>query len=145
VRGYVTVTARQAGRILEHGWEDIHGAGVFVCAAPLGPEDGVGGEVRLCLDLPKEDWELYDVTSLGFLTGERLAHVPAGVLNRLGPPRLYDHRLFNGYSRRALVQLMRRREAAGPDGYPGLQDMRDAMRLFDLVGWRSAVRLRENA
>jgi hypothetical protein len=100
------------------------------------------------------------------------AIIPADTLNRYGRPRLYDHE-YAGYSRADLIRATRAlgedeggevtRYEAGPDGdpvYAGegpetgpdpagrrrlVQEMRDAVEFFDRVGWRTPLRLREEA
>jgi hypothetical protein len=61
----------------------------------------------------------------------RVAFVHADVLNRLGPPSVYNHLLFGGWSRRETIAAIRSQVA---DGSSSADDMRAAMRLFDRIG-----------
>lgn len=143
MRAYTNVLVTDAEMILQHGWVNLDGNGVYLWAEPQDASEASDAEVTLCLDVPNEEMACYEARVSA--SGRPAAYVPAEVLNRLGRPRVYAHALFTGWSRRELLQLIRRREAFGQDGYPSAQDMRDAIRLFDLVGWRSAVRLQDGS
>jgi hypothetical protein len=101
-------------------------------------EDGAGieGNVVLCLDMA--DFARYEQAH-GTL---RVAFVPADVLNRLGPPSVYNHLLFSGWSRREMIAAIRSQVA---DGYSSADDMRAAIRLFDRIGWLAPLKQRDSA
>jgi hypothetical protein len=144
MRGYIPVTIGQALTVLEHGWENLGLQGAYVCAAPLGGAEGVACDVRLCVEVPETEMARYELPSATAAQGCLVAAIPAHVLTRLGRPQLYDHPLYNGWSRRELMQLIRRWQAAGETSSVRMKQAEAAMKLFDLVGWHSAVRLQDN-
>jgi hypothetical protein len=107
----------------------------------LDADDGVIGQVTLCLDIPEEEFSNYDVTDpLTEKSGYRIALIPAEVLNRLGKPQVYDH-TFAGLSRRRLVRAAQTWESRGH--YQHAQRMREAIAFFDKIGWLTPLKLRE--
>jgi len=64
------------------------------------------------------------------------------VLNGLGPPSVYNHLLFGGWSRREMIEAIRSQVA---DGYSSADDMRAAIRLFDRIGWLAPLKQRDSA
>jgi hypothetical protein len=144
MRGYIPVTVEQALAVLKLGWENLGLQGAYVCAAPLGGEDTVDCDVRLCLEVPETVMARYELPSTTVAKGCQVAAIPTDVLTRLGRPQLYDHQLYNGWSRRELVQLIRRWQAAGEISSARMQQAQAAMKLFDLVGWQSAIRLQDS-
>ena len=103
-------------------------------------EDGVGveGNVVLCLDMAEADLARYEQAHGNF----RVAFVHAEVLKGLGPPSVYNHLLFAGWSRREMIAAIRSQVA---DGYSSADDMRAAMRLFDRIGWLAPLKQRASA
>jgi hypothetical protein len=150
MRTYWTTTVPVAEAIWQVGWTDRYEEfgmrGVFMATIPLDANDGFDGEVTLCLDVPEDVFGKYDVTDgLMEKSGYRLALIPAGELNRLGLPQVYDH-IFAGCSRRDLILARQNREVAGlEDGYPSTALMREAVAFFDRIGWLTPLRLREEA
>src|SRR5262245_35647667 len=96
MRVYFTTTVPAADSILRDGFTDTHEEfgmrGVYASTAPLGANDGFGGDVTLCLEVPVDSFRVYDVSD-GVMreSGYRLALIPAVALNSLGPPLVYDH------------------------------------------------------
>jgi hypothetical protein len=108
---------------------------------PLGCNEGFLGEVTLCLDVPEEELQRFDVTDeLQEASGYRLALLPAELLNRIGKPQMYDH-LFAGVSRRDMLRNIRQAEGRGDD--PSGQMLRQAFEFFDRIGWLTPLKLRE--
>lgn len=86
-----------ADAILLNGFRDSIGtyltsrefSGVWVADRPLDGNEGVSGhDVVLCLEIPEELISQYEWDE-GEVKGYREFLVPAELLNRFGPPRVY--------------------------------------------------------
>lgn len=147
-RVYYTTDLERTRHIFASGWCDWYAEfgmeGVYLATNPLDVNDGFAGDITLCLDVPEDLFRQYDVTDEPQeASGYRMALVPAAELNRLGKPQVYDH-VYAGCSRRDLLRAIERCEAGG--GVASFQhgnDIREAIALFDQIGWRTPLRLRE--
>jgi hypothetical protein len=144
MRVYFTTTIPRAESIIESGWRDWYTEfglrGVYLSGAPLDANDGFSGDVVLCLDVPDEVLARYNVADEA--TPAVFALVPAGELNKLGKPRVYDHDLA-GLSRRELLHAIRGMEDRGRGGRKRAREMRAALAFFDKIGWLTPLRLQE--
>jgi hypothetical protein len=98
--------------------------------------------------LTHEEWERFANGALlpTDLEYQRMGYaiIPAEVLNRFGPPRLYDHDSFAPQGRVNLVRAIRTMEQ--DDGArEHVQEMRDALDFLDHVGWDAPLCVREPA
>jgi hypothetical protein len=175
MRVYFTTTVARSRETLKSGFTDLYAfgdqRGVWVGREPLDINDGFEGDVVLCLDVPDDVFERYEMsetrpdTGQWFQTGRAI--IPAAVLNRHGPAQIYDHN-YAGLSRRELVQFIRNweqgseqiqeitlgREAIGIEEegatarrVEGIKrhvaEMRDAIAFFDEIGWLTPLKVRE--
>jgi hypothetical protein len=117
---------------------------MYMSTIPLDVNDGFGGDVTLCLDVPEDVFDKYDVTDdLMKSSGYRLALIPADELNRLGKPQVYDH-FYIDSSRRELLHAADIWENDGSvDSFQHANEMREAIAFFDQIGWLTPLRLRE--
>jgi hypothetical protein len=146
-RVYVTTTADFAKVIWTQGFPNLHEKsgtlGVYVTGAPVDVNDGVKGDVVLCLDIPEEVFRKYDVSDE--LQPYGLALVPPEVLNHYGKPKLYDYK-WAGMSRRELLAAARRWEKAEKRAERARdhgRKIREAMEFLDSVGWLTPLKLQE--
>jgi hypothetical protein len=163
MRVFITCSVPDARQILSTGfadWYDFGGRrGVWVGSRPLDVDDGFRGDVVLAVDVPDEVFTSRERIERpddadGFRSGRAL--VPAAVLNRHGPARIYDHDYF-GPSRRELVRSLRRWEEHADSLDPVLRadeagpvrrhiaSMRVAIAFFDEIGWLTPLRAQEEA
>jgi hypothetical protein len=155
MRAYVTIDVPGTKAIWRDGFTDLYevfdeqsGAsksGVYVATRPLDANDGFMGDVTLCLEVPEGLFNRYYVPdAVNLKSGYRMALVPAEELNRLGKSQVYDH-TYTELSRRDLVQYADKLEAAGPQYNDRVQEMREAIRFFDDIGWLKPLKLQEAA
>jgi hypothetical protein len=125
-----------------NGFTDLclpeYGSGVLLADRQLDANEGFEGELTLCLDVPDAVFERYEWFEEGGGPGYRLSLIPAGVVNSLGKPAVYDHD-FAGCSRRQLLQTMRRAEGEHA------ARIRRAVAFLDEIGWLTPLKLRESA
>jgi hypothetical protein len=128
---------------LRHGFEDCYEESgqtdVYFATTQLDINDGVEGDVTLCLDIPDEIFDEFECTDeIQEASGYRFALIPTPVLNRLGPPQVYDH-YYAGSSRRELLTSIRH----WGDDHPMAKEMRKALKFFDRIGWLTPLKLKE--
>jgi hypothetical protein len=162
MRVYWTTTVARTEAIFRDGFTDLYEEfgreGVYFATQQLDALDGFDGDVTLCLDLPPEVFDEYDLTDdLQRESGYRVALIPATVLNGLGKPQVYDHE-YAGCSRRDLVRGAKSWEADDDDAAEGedwngggradayqqhAQELRHAVEFFDRIGWLTPLKLKE--
>jgi hypothetical protein len=160
MRVYFTTTVACTDVIFRDGFTDLHEfgevAGAWVADRQLDISDGFEGDVTLCLEVADDLFERYEWAEDGGGPGHRSALIPAAVLNRLGPPQVYDHG-YAGGSRRDLIRGAQQWEEAAASGEERTADagwsregvarhareMRDAIEFFDRIGWLTPLKLRE--
>jgi hypothetical protein len=148
MRAYFTTSVERARTIFDSGFTDLYEEfgvqGVNLSTRPLDVNDGFDGDVTLCLDVPEGTFKQYDVTDTGQeQCGYRLALIPAPVLNGIGKPQVYDH-AYAGASRRELPESIKTWEQdSAASSQLHAQEMRDAVKFFDSIGWLTPLKLRE--
>jgi hypothetical protein len=148
MRVYFTTTVAMAEVVWRDGWTDLFHEfgkdGVYLITAPFTAISGFEGEVTLCLDVPEQLFDRFDVTDgVQKECGYRMALVPAAELKQLGKPQVYDH-LYAGCSRRELLESIRTWESQEDEGSRRRAvEMRQALQFFDRIGWLTPLRLRE--
>jgi hypothetical protein len=147
MRCYLTTTAAECKAIWKDGYRDFHAfvgmKGVWWASCQLNASDGFDGPAVLCLEIPEDVFARYECA--GFILGHcRTSIIPAGVLNGIGKPQVYDYMHIAGMSRRDLVHIIRRREEAGTaDSDSMVQMLREAIDFFDTIGWLTPLKVRE--
>src|SRR5262245_6507941 len=109
MRMYFTTTIARTKEIWRNGWRDSFDdefgmQGVWFASEPLDANDGVEGDVVLCMEISEEDFRPHEVEDPIHWYGRAL--IPADVLNRIGKPQVYDHE-YAGISRRDLLGSIR--------------------------------------
>jgi hypothetical protein len=147
-RVYFTTTLAIARTILRDGFADMHEefglSGVWFADRQLDAGDGFEGELTLCLDLPDDEFERYELREEDApASHQRMALVPAQVANRFGPAKIYDH-IYAGNSRVELLRFIRVGERHADEHHqrPG-REVRAAMAFFDEIGWLTPVKVQE--
>jgi hypothetical protein len=146
MRVYFTTNVETSREIFQSGWRDLHAEfgmrGVYFATTQLDANEGFDGMVTLCLDVPPQVMDEYEVTDeVQRQSGYGLALIPATTLNQIGKPQVYDH-FYTGCTRRDLVQSARQWEGAGR--HKPAKSIRDAIEFFDSIGWLTPVKLRES-
>jgi hypothetical protein len=146
MRTYLVTDVPTARAVFANGWHDTHcefgREGVCLSTVPLDARDGFDGDVTLCLDVPEDLFDRFDLTDeVQEASGYRLALVPAVELNKLGKPLVYDH-TFAGSSRRELCRSIETWEQS-PQSNRHADGMKEAVRFFDEIGWRTPLKLKE--
>jgi hypothetical protein len=149
VRVFHTTPSATALQILRTGFSDAqvstHGldiapehAFVLLSESPLDINEGVEGDTVLSLEIPDEVFAKHEYVEEG--SSYRYALVPLEIVRSFGIPAVHDHD-YAMSSRRDLVAAANRWEAVGRPEHAA--EMREAIRFFDEVGWRSIVALQE--
>ena len=107
-----------AGAILAKGFRDTNGtygtgelrSGVFLSNKPLDSNEGAKGNVVLVLDIPVSVLKPHEWIEEG--KPYREFQVPAKVVNKYGPPSVYEA-LFQGRSRAFVLAVAKQWDAAG--------------------------------
>jgi hypothetical protein len=151
MRCFFTTSLERTEAIFRDGWTDLYDQsslfgwrGVYFATIQLDANDGFDGDVTLCLNVPEEDFADHETTdTLMEKSGYRMALIPAQVLNRIGKPQVYDH-TYAGAPRRLLVRRAEQLEETGVvSHFRHAQQMREAIALFDRIGWLTPLKLRE--
>jgi hypothetical protein len=155
-RVYLITTVADSRSILREGFTDLHEEcgqqGVYFADRVLDVNDGFEGDVTLCLDLRDDEFKRYEIVEEGARPGyRRMALVPAAVLNRFGPAKIFDH-LYAGAGRVELLRSIRGWEQHGEEcseeeskesSRRHAQEMRAAIEFFDEIGWLAPEKLKE--
>lgn len=168
MRAFITVSEDQARQVLNNGFTDLYSLGdrhgVYADDRPLGDALGFERDVELLVEVPSEVFQQYrapfisvEVPSEVFQQygaiqhGTRRALIPAEVLNRHRPVRIYNHACA-GMSRKQLLSMCRKSEEEGPaenrKEYRDVKEFiakeaRDTIEFFDEIGWLTPVKLQE--
>ena len=145
VRVYLTTTVPVVESILQEGFTDLHEfaglSGVYMADCKLNANDGWPGEMTLCLDVPEDVFQRYEIVEE--LLGYRYAIIPATLLNRIGRSQIYDHE-YAGTSRRDLLRACQRwRRSGSPAASAKAAEMCAAMAVFDRIGWLTPLKQHE--
>jgi hypothetical protein len=151
LRAFYRTDFEETRAIWRDGWadryEEFGREGIYLATRPLDANDGFEGAVVLCLDVPQELFNHFDLTDeLQKASGYRIALIPAAALNRLGKPQVYDYS-YAGCSRRDLVKSIQAAESADGSNvatYQHANNMCEAMAFLDSIGWLTPLRLKEN-
>jgi len=145
MRAYYTTTVARTKAIFQEGFTDLYTEfgmqGVYFSSIPLAINDGFDGDTVLCLDVPDDVMEQFDVsdTSMAY----QLSLIPAAVLNLLDKPKIYDH-TYTKCSRKQLRDSIRMwQQDAALSSQLKAQDLRDAIKFFDSIGWNTPLKLHE--
>ena len=153
MRVYCATTISQVRVIFRDGWTDLDTElgmdGVYVSPNKLDINDGAGGNVTLCVDIPEQLFDRFEVTPKveREILGVQLAVVPAAELNKIGKPQVYNHE-FAGLSRRDLVKDMEILKAEADvfeSANERVSQIREAIEFFDEIGWLTPLKLEETA
>jgi hypothetical protein len=154
---YHTTSSEDAMYIWKNGFLDsdnLHESeclvGVWLASRPLAVNDGYEGNTVFSVYLPEKVFSRYEWTEDE--GGYRWAVVPADEVNDHGLTRIHDHELA-GFSRRELLLSAKLLEASAenetdPEASEGrlksAANIREAMRFFDEVGWRTISTIAEH-
>jgi hypothetical protein len=153
IRGYLTASYTQTLVALRDGWadwyEEFGRRGVYLATRPLDANDGFAGDVTLCLDVPAILFTRFEVTDeVQEAGGYRMALIPAADLNAIGRGQVYSH-TYLGLSRRDLVRAIAGCKESSQSGVISgfeerrqVNEMKEAMGLFDLIGWTKPLELK---
>jgi hypothetical protein len=143
MRVYYTATVDGARAILSEGFVDLREfanlKGVWLADCQRNANNGFGGDVTMCPDVPEDEFKQYEVAEEGL--GHRMSLIPAAVLNGLPNPQVYDYLFCAGKSRAELVRAIRTWEVDDVECQRHAQEVRDAIQFFDEIGWLTPLRL----
>jgi hypothetical protein len=144
MRVFLTTSVDTTKQIWRDGWWDIHEefgmSGVCLADAQLDANDGFLGDVTVCIDVPEGVFAQYEIDDP--IHNYREAIVPADVLNGLDKPKVYDHE-YAGSSRRQLLKAAEHWEAGDVRSHQHANEMREAIRFFDEIGWLTPLKIQE--
>lgn len=146
MRCFLTTKVERTNEIWREGFRDLHQQfgrqGVWFADEQLDVNDGFEGDITICLEIPEDVFEEYEVDDP--IHDCRQALIPAEVLNKLGKPQVYDH-WYAGLSREDLVQAANRLEQGDVTARQYAIDFRAAIQFFDEFSWQKPLKLTEKS